>query len=723
MRLIIAGILMCSPLCAQPDAPAALNIPRVSRAPKLADFINSVPREAELVVTDFRQFDPRDGAPVSEPTTAYLSYDDKNLYVGWFCKDDPKLIRSRVARRKDILWDDRVTINIDTFGDRRHSVFFDVNAHGVQFDGTTTDGFGDDFSWETLWYTEARITAGGYYVLETIPFKSLRFPDSKDQHWNIALCRMINRNNETSCWPHISRKLMPNWVGQFKPVEGLRDISAGRNIQVIPYVAGSSARVFNPGVPAYMNERELRGGVDAKAIINDSLTLDMTLNPDFSQVEVDEPQVTVNQRFEVFFPERRPFFIENASFFNTPEQLFFSRRIIDPQFGTRLTGKIGRWGVGVLAADDRAPQRFAGQGRATNGVIAVQREILRDSHIGVLASDRERSDGHNRVASLDARIRLPRNWFFTGQAVRSDTKSQVFEGQGSVYLARMSQMDRHWRNSTTYTDRSPGFRTELGFIPRVDIRQLRHVTGYQWRPKKGKIVSYGPLMVVSRIYNHAGQLTDWSYDPSFSVSLPRLTTIDAGWSESFELFQGVGFRQHQMSLEGQTEWFKWLASSAEFESGRGVNYYPAAGLKPSLADSTSAEATLTLRPTSRLRLDEMWIYSRLATPESVIFTNHIVRLKANYQFTREFALRFIADYNAVLPDASRVALERENRMRYDVLFTWLLHPGTAVYAGYTDLYENYLYDPSRPPYLQRSLTPGLSTGRQAFVKLSYLFRF
>lgn len=708
------------------QTPQVPRIPRVTRAPKLSDFINNVPREAELVVTDFRQFDPQDGAPVSQPTTAYLSYDDRNLYVGWFCKDDPKLIRSRVARRKDILWDDRVTINIDAFNDRRHSVFFDVNAHGIQFDGTTTDGFGDDFSFETLWYSEAKITADGYYVLETIPFKSLRFADKPQQDWNICLCRMINRNSETSCWPHITRKRMPNWVGQFAPVSGLSDISPGRNIQIIPYALGSSARFLDrpaAAPPSFQKETEARAGVDVKAVLNDSLTLDLTFNPDFSQVESDEPQVTVNRRFEVFFPERRPFFIENSSFFNTPEQLFFSRRIVDPQYGVRLTGKIGRWALGVLSTDDRAPLSQGSPSRATNGVVAVQREFARDSYAGILVTDRELGRGYNRVASIDTRIRLPKNWFFTAQAVHSDTKSDSFTGQGNIWLGRLSRMDRHWTSSTTYTDRSPGFRTDLGFIPRVDIRQALHSTSYRWRPERGPVIGYGPKITVLRNYNRLGHVQDWEYLPSFAVELPRITTLSAGYSESYELYQGHGFRQRQAMFDGKTEWFQWLAASGSYYAGKGVNYYPAAGLRPSLADSVSSKIALTLRPTPRMRLDETWIHSRLTTAAASVFNNHILRSKLNYQFTREFALRLILDYNAVLPNSSLVSLDRTRRFRYDVLFTWLLHPGTAVYAGYTDTYENYAFDPSRPPYLQYSLTPTLSTGRQAFVKASYLVRF
>ncbi len=311
-----------------------------------------------MKVTDFRQMDPGDGDPVTQPTTAYLSYDDKNLYVGFIAKDDPSLIRANVAKRKQILTDDRVTINIDTFHDHIHAYWFDVNPYAVQLDGITTDGVGDDFSWEGLWYSEARITEDGYVVLITVPFKTLRFPDESKQEWGVMLGRFIQRNNEFSIWPYITRRKLPRFVAQFGTMQGLEDISPGRNFQFIPYGLVSGSRYLDQPVnkpPQIVTEPAFRGGVDAKVVIKDAFTLDATLNPDFSQVESDEPQVTVNQRYEVFFPEKRPFFMENASYFTTPQNLFFSRRIVDPEYGARLTGKLGRWALGVLATDDRAP--------------------------------------------------------------------------------------------------------------------------------------------------------------------------------------------------------------------------------------------------------------------------------------------------------------------------------------------------------------------------------
>ena len=309
-----------------------LHIPRVTRPPKLSDFLNGVPREAELRVTDFRQYRPGDGVPASQSTTAFLSYDNNNIYIAYICKDDPKLIRARISKRDQVTYDDRVIVNFDTFHDHRHMYWFDFNPYGVQADGNVTDGVEDEANWDTLWRTDAKITDDGYVVLATIPFKSMRFPSDNEQTWGLILGRYIMRNNEFSAWPYISRR-RTGYVQQGGDLEGIRDISPGHNIQFIPYGIFSRSRYLDqssPAMPRFTTENDARVGIDGKVVVKDAFTLDVTLNPDFSQVESDEPQVTVNQRYEVYFPEKRPFFMDNAGYFVTPEQLFFSRRIVDP---------------------------------------------------------------------------------------------------------------------------------------------------------------------------------------------------------------------------------------------------------------------------------------------------------------------------------------------------------------------------------------------------------
>src|SRR5467141_1855179 len=394
-------------------------IPRVHHAPKLEDFLENHPREAELTVTDFRQNAPGDGTPATESTTAYLSYDDKKFYAAFVCHDEADEVRAHLSKREASDQDDGVGILLDTFRDFHRAYFFYSNPLGVQTDAIYTEGQGYDFSFDTLWDNAGRITGDGYIVFFSIPFKSLRFSSDSEQTWGVALYRVILRKSEYDYWPYVTQR-MAGLTQQFAPVGGLENVSPGRNIQLIPYGLLASDHFLNQPIPAippnptppprFMDRFEHRAGLDAKFVAKDSLTFDVTLNPDFSQVESDDPQVTVNQRFAVFFPEKRPFFIENAGFFMTPINLFFSRQIADPQFGSRMTGKLGKWTLGALAIDDRQQGQGFTSGpyntRAVDGVVRVTREFGNQSYIGGFFSSRDFADTSNRVASVDARLKL-----------------------------------------------------------------------------------------------------------------------------------------------------------------------------------------------------------------------------------------------------------------------------------------------------------------------------
>lgn len=719
---------------------AVLRIPKVSRPPQLADFINGTPREAEAAVSDFVQFDPNDGAAVTQPTTAFLSYDDKNLYVGWICKDDSAKIRANFAKRDQLLTEDRVSISLDCFHDHHRSYFFDANPYGIQMDGVTVD-MKDDFNFDTLWYSEGKMTGEGYVVLETIPFKSLRFPTAPVQEWGIALNRMITRNNEMSCWPYITRR-NTGWSAQFATLKGLEAISQGRNWQFIPYGLFSASRYLKPesGGLDYQKSTEARAGLDSKIVLKDAFTLDLALNPDFSQVESDEPQVTINQRYEVYFPEKRPFFLENANYFETPEQLFFSRRVVNPQFGARLTGKARGWGIGFLAADDRAPGQVVEEGdplhgdRAGVGVFRLYREFGRENRIGMLATSRDFAGSFNRVIALDTRLKLNSNWTFTGQWMGSESKENHGRSfSAPAYKAQLSHWGKHFQFEGTYLDRGAGFRSDLGFIQRVDIRSYSQALGYTWRPEKSALVAFGPRLGAEVIWNRQGQLQDWEVEPEFVFQLTRMTELGVERSEAFERFGGQEFRKNHTRIYGQSAVFKWLSLEGSNSVGTSLNYYPVGGLPPFLGDANNTSFSLTLKPGVRLNLVNSYIMSRLRTgfvddwpvgifsPRS-IFNNHIFRTKANYQFNRELSLRAIFDYNTVLPNSSLVSLEKTKRFGADVLLTYLLNPGTALYVGYTDIYENWALDPTVSPRVWRSNSPVTSVGRQFFVKLSYLFR-
>ncbi len=615
----------------------------------------------------------------------------------------------------------------------------------MQEDGISVSGEGTYSNWDTLWHSDAKITEDGYVTLHVIPFKSLRFPSTPQQRWGLVVGRFITRNNEWSTWPHVSSR-RASYDEQAAYLEGIENISPGRSFQLIPYGFFSRARYLDAppgGATSFQTENDGRAGLDVKVVLRDALTVDFALNPDFSQVESDTPQVTTNQRYEVVFPEKRPFFLENANYFATPEQLFFSRRIVDPLFGGRLTGRIGNWTLGALVTDDRAPgERVAStdpwHGRHTPvGVVRVQREFQRNARVysvAAMATSQDFASSHNRIYSLDTRLQLLPNWYFRGQAMTSDTR--LADGQrlaGPAYLAEWTHAGRNFVSTTRYTDRSPGFRSQLGYFNRVDIRTASHSTGYNWRPVGRAVQSYGPLLTGSINYHHQGRLHDWSIRPEFTVSMIRSTTLGAWHENAFELYAGTEFRRHTTGITFASEWWRWLAAAATFSSGTGINYGPGSDLAPFLGNARNGTVGITLRLGPSLRLEQTYLYSGLQTSGgsklagvgsgTAVFSNHILRLNANYQFTRRFSLRFIADYNAVRPNAALMRAEETKHVGLDLLLTYMLNPGTALYVGYTDGYDNLRFDPSVSPELQRTSSPDLNTGRQVFVKLSYLLRF
>jgi len=316
-----------------------IHVPRIASPPRIEQFLGGASRGDMKRIDDFRQRQPGDGVPASRKTSAWIGFDDQNFYAVFVCASPAGQTRARMSKREDIMSDDIVGIFFDTYRSGQRGYEFFVNPLGVQADAALSESQGDDFSFDTLWYSEGKITPEGYVAMMTIPFRSLRFASQAVQTWGFGLYRGIPTNNENSFWPFVTEKIS-GFVPQLAKMTGLENISPGRNLQLIPYAAFSRSHFLDqpdPGVPAFRGKTDFRPGLDAKAVIHDTLTLDVALNPDFSQVESDDPQVTVNQRFEVVFPEKRPFFLENNGYFSTPENLFFSRRIVDPEFGGRIT--------------------------------------------------------------------------------------------------------------------------------------------------------------------------------------------------------------------------------------------------------------------------------------------------------------------------------------------------------------------------------------------------
>jgi hypothetical protein len=475
--------------------------------------------------------------------------------------------------------------------------------------------------------------------------------------------------------------------------------------------------------------------------------LDATINPDFSQIESDQPQITVNQRFAVFFPEKRPFFLENSNYFTSPIDLVFTRNIGHPEFGLRLTGKTGPWAVGVLASDDRAPGEalplsdpHAGD-RATYTIARVSRDILDQSTIGAIYTDREFAGGYNRVGGVDANLKLDQHWRLQGQAVTSSTHDTI-AGTPAVgglgYKLDLERIGRKLNLQSQYLDFSPNFETQTGFVNRVDLREQLLKASYFWRPEGKFLISYGPTLQMFNIWDHSGTALDYFAYPGFRVDMTRGTYVNFhpyGYDDVrlrpidySTLSRVTAYPQPFWGIDAGTSWFKEFELTAFFVSGVGVNFNPAEGQPPKIGHEDQGNFTLTFHAAGRLRIDNAYLIEHIRERDTQLtaVTNHIIRSKWNYQFTRNLSARLILQYNAVLSNPDISSLSRTKNFNTDFLITYLIHPGTAIYVGYNSDLENLDRNLAVDPVTGAILTTRngyINDGRQFFVKASYVFRF
>jgi uncharacterized protein DUF5916 len=743
---------------------ATLRIPKLERAPTLDDFLGMKPpsdlEHSMLKIDRFYQRDPKDGAPVSQRTEAYVGYTGKNLYVVALCfEEDARKIRARMVRRELIDSDDQFGFVLDTFRDKKHGVFFFINALGVQQDGIWVDGQDPDYSFDMVWKSASRITPQGYVAFFEIPFRSLRFSPGLNQTWGVFFERDIKRNNEASFYPWITSNAQ-GFLSQETEIDGMEHISHGRNMQFIPYGSLRAFRDLDDRDPsnAHFHGADLQGrvGLDTKIVLKNALVLDATINPDFSQVESDEPQVTVNQRFEVFFPEKRPFFLENSAYFDTPINLVFTRRIVDPEYGVRLTGKLGRWSLGTLFADDKSPGKIVPSydplygHKAYFGVARVSYDIGKESSIGAIYTDRELNTapnevlctddpclvGSNRVGGIDAKLKFNPKWSATLQALASHTKfNDGTHKGGPAYYAYLERSSRRLEFNSLYQDTAANFQTDTGFFRRPDIRRFSNFVQYRIRPEGKHLLWHGPSLFTINNWDHSGTRLEWFSNANYKFVFRRQMSVGTFGNLGHERLRPVDYdtlstnqdyAHYHYGVFFYNNFFKQLSTDGEFGFGTDTNYDPAAG-PPVLANSSYVQLRVTVQPMGRLTIDNTYLLTRLRSQLTNlnIFNDHIIRSKWNYQFNREFSLRFIAQYSAVLANPELTSLQTTKSFNADVLLTYLLHPGTAVYVGYNSNLQNLDRSLQLDPNgnLLRTQNRFLNDGRQIFVKISYLFRY
>ncbi len=745
----------------QHDANGRVTVPKLDRAVTLADINGMRPSawvsEHMTRAGDFVQNQPADGKTPTERTVVWMGRTETTLFAVFICYDHRgDLIRGHLARRENISADDSVGLLLDPFQDRRRGVLFQVNPAGVQADANWTEPGDQDYSYDQVWDSSARRTSEGWVALMAIPFRSIRSRGTAPE-WGVVLMRNLQRNSETDYWPRISQSISGT-LTQEGTLLGM-NAATSHNIQVNPYGIAHRIRQLDSDDPLnpFFSNRNLSGtvGGDVKAVVKDTIVLDGTINPDFSQIESDQPQFRVNQRYALYYPELRPFFLENSSYFDTPITLLYTRTIGNPEFGARATGKIGKTNFGFLAIDDRDPGIFVAQDdplhgkRAVTTVARVSQDIGQNSSIGAMYVQRTLNGSINRVGGIDFNARLNQHWRLQGMSVVSGTHQlDGTYNAGPATRLRLTRSGHSFYFNQQYRDFSQGYEADAGFITVPQVRQTNTSANYQWYPttplaRRLKVQSYGVETNLRMAWNRSGQRVFHYTTDDFFVSLPRNTVVapifiqnsdSLGPSDFAGLPHRVNFSENKGGLVLRTAPKPQFSVNLEAYHGATVNYNPVGSANPTLLREDTVNALMTLQPFARLTVDNTYLLDRTSDAHTSVhvYESQTFRTKLNYQFTRSFSARAIVEYDSVGRNPQLSSLERTKQVGTQLLLTWLPHPGTAIYAGYNSDLQNLDHTlctrlttgecDGNYPVMPRA-AQYLNDGREFFIKASYLLRF
>lgn len=449
----------------------------------------------------FVQTRPGDNTPPSRATSILVGYDASALYVGVRAIDEPRSVRATMARRDNVLDDDHVRLFLDTFHDQRRAYLLAFNPLGIQQDGIWTEGADPDYSFDIVMESRGRVTGSGYEIEVRIPFRSLRYAAGKSRSWGLQVQRYIKHSNdEEDTWRPLTRG-HASFLGEAGVLHGLTRIAPERSLELIPtFVTSQFGRRVDTRTGAGATSRRfvedpvaLEPSLTAKVNLSSRLVVDATLNPDFAQVESDDLVVSANQRFPIFFEEKRPFFLEGIDLLKTPLQLVDTRRVVDPDFAAKVTGKAGANAFALLLASDAAPGQLAEQdfvGKNAHSAIArVRRDVGAGSNLGALVTFRRFPDRENIVASADGRFQLDAGTVLAVQGAGTWSRSGVDRAAGSSrdagagYRVRAIRKSRHVTVTLNADGRGPGYAADLGYTLQSDVMNWSLDMRYDSEPK------------------------------------------------------------------------------------------------------------------------------------------------------------------------------------------------------------------------------------------------
>ncbi len=563
-----------------PEKSKPIVLPKFDKPPVIDGKLDDEVWQKAVVLKDFYQIQPGDNTAPSRPTEVLLGFDPKFLYIAFKATDEPDKVRATVAKRDNIFQDDYVGFFLDTFNDKRKAFEVFFNPLGIQGDGILTEGRGEDFSVDLLLESKGIVHETGYNVEIAIPFKSLRFEAGKGKLWGAHFFRRIKRfENELDSWMPFSRSIDSN-LSQAGHLTGLEGISVERTIELIPSVTVSqNSRFVRSFVPLALDPGRLVHepvgldlGLTAKFIPSSAVTVDLAINPDFAQVEADQLVVTANQRFPIFFSEKRPFFLEGIDIFQTPITAVHTRAIVDPDVAVKTTGKLGRNTFGIMVASDNGPGNLSADDRgalngcrlrraldprvvcnsekildknAYIGVLRLKRDIGKENSLGMLATSYNFIEKHNQVLGFDGRFRLDKQTTTSFQLLGTTSRNFFFDadegqtryrtGNGFGYTGSYNVSGRNWGWEIYGEGFTEDYRTDVGFVQRTNSNFSSGSIRYNSDPDpKKKIISYHIHTFNHADYDWQGRLYAWESENLVELQLPRNSWAGMWYEPGYE---------------------------------------------------------------------------------------------------------------------------------------------------------------------------------------------
>ena len=686
-------------------------VPRTTEEIKV-DAVLSEPAWVKAVHVPLKyETRPGENTPAPVETTCLVTYDNTHVYVAFIAYDsDPKAIRARLTDRDKAFNDDFVGVVLDTFNDERRAFEFFVNPRGVQMDLFQDDVSGrEDVNWDAIWSSAGRITEEGYIVEFAIPFQQLRFPSGAgEQVWGFDAIRFYPRSDRTRIASQPMDRNVSCYLCQISKIEGFEGATPGRNLELVPTLTAGrqDERTDFPDGDIEDGDGESQLGLTASWGVTPSMVLGLALNPDFSQVEADVAQLDINTTFTLFFPERRPFFLEGADFFRTPFNAVFTRNVSAPDWGVRLTGKQKKNGIGTFVAQDSVTNLvFPGSTESDSdsfdfgsddAVLRYRRDLGKASSLGMLFTGRTGDGYKNYVAGVDGLYRFResdsiRFQVLGSQSLYPDEIAEDFDQpmgdfDGQSYLLSYVHDSRNLAGWVRYEDVGEGFRADMGFMPQVDFREAVAGLEHHWWGESGDW--YNRLSAGGE-YSHSedqsGQLLSEEYDVwgVFQGPLQTFVWLDVGTRNEYwdgELFD-LKFIRNWFAVRPngilRLEMFSKFGDQIDFDNTR-----------PGREVSLNPEISLNLG--LHLRTDLDYNYQRMNVEEGRLFEAHLSQLRIVYQINIRTFVRAILQYQNIQRNPELYVDEVDPRSQdlfSQFLFSYKLNPRTVVFLGYSDARE------------------------------------